>query len=163
MLMSDWVFSWNGRVLQDQEFNDLPDRIQRLKGLQDGIRQQLTALRKLEPLHMRLHTLSHELLPAAQQTAEVPRTKQSQLICAPLALALQPCDVHARASLGGPLCRHLRQLAFLQDAHAAFERSERRANELQSGVADAERALQVWLFICTARVWRRMLHSACAW
>ena len=39
-----------------------------------------------------------------------------------------------------------------QDADAAFERSERRANELQTGVSDAERALQVLLLICIEQV-----------
>ena len=95
MLMSYWLLTWNSCLLQDQESNDLPDRIQRLKGLQDGIRQQLTALRKLEPLHLRLQTLTHELLPAAQQTAEVPTRNQSNLSAVRfLAFSVyQPCSL----------------------------------------------------------------------
>jgi hypothetical protein len=72
-IASQWRQSTLGHcLLQDQEIAELPARIQQLRGVQDSVRQQLAALRKLEPLHLRLQTLSHELLPAAQQAAEVP-------------------------------------------------------------------------------------------
>lgn len=46
-------------------------RLEGLRKQQVAIRAQLTALRKLEPMHARLQTLAHQLLPAATTKAEV--------------------------------------------------------------------------------------------
>lgn len=60
---------------QDEAIAQLPVRLDGLRKQQVAIRAQLTALRKLEPMHARLQTLAHQLLPTATTKAEEAKEK----------------------------------------------------------------------------------------